>query len=110
MGNIRIYLVVIYLFHTIWGLKHLNFIGYKKIYPDVAHFQAYFANFGAFWPFEPPWGAPGDSRPILVSLYVYCVVLVVIYLFQAIWGLKHLDFSGYYKILPDIAQLERSFC
>jgi hypothetical protein len=34
------------------GLKNLEFSGYNKILPDVAHFEIYFANFGAFWPLE----------------------------------------------------------
>ena len=32
-----------------------------------------------------------------ISYFVY-IVLVVIYLFHASWGLNHLDFSGYNKI------------
>jgi len=30
------------------GLNHLDFCGYNKMYPDIAHFEAYFANLGAF--------------------------------------------------------------
>jgi hypothetical protein len=37
------------------------------------------------------------------------VVLVVIYLFQAICGLNHLDFSGDNKIKPDIDYFEACF-
>jgi hypothetical protein len=32
----------------------LNYSGYNKIKPDIAHFEAHFVNFGAFWPFECP--------------------------------------------------------
>ena len=35
-----------------------------------------------------------------------CLVLDVINLFQAIWGLNSLDFSGYNKIYPDITRFE----
>ena len=35
-----------------------------------------------------------------------CLVLDVIHLFQAIWGLNSLDFSGYNKIYPDITRFE----
>jgi hypothetical protein len=37
-----------------YHLRLKSFIGYRKIDPDVAHLYAYFANFGAFWPFESP--------------------------------------------------------
>ena len=30
------------------GLNNLNLSGYKKIQPDIAHFEAHFANLGAF--------------------------------------------------------------
>jgi hypothetical protein len=40
----------------------VDVIGYKKIYPDIPHFQAYFANFGAFWPFETPMRGPWDPK------------------------------------------------
>jgi hypothetical protein len=43
-----------------------------------------------------------------ISQFV-CVVLVVIYLFQAICDLNHLDFSGDNKIKPDIAYFEARF-
>ena len=33
-------------------------------------------------------------------------MLNVINLFEAIWGLNHLDFTGYNKINPDFANLE----
>jgi hypothetical protein len=32
-------------------------------------------------------------------------VLNVIYLFEAFWGLNHLDFTTYDKIYPDFASL-----
>jgi hypothetical protein len=41
--------------------------------------------------------------------YFVCIVLVVIYLFHASWGLNHLDFSGNNKIQPDVAHLEAHF-
>jgi hypothetical protein len=40
-----------------------------------------------------PWG------PQIDILDFVRVVLVVIYLFHASWGLNHLDFSGYIKII-----------
>jgi hypothetical protein len=48
---------------------------------NIAHFQAYFANLGAsslLTPMRGPWGPETN-----ISQFV-CVVLVVIYLFQAI--------------------------
>jgi hypothetical protein len=45
-------LVVIYLFRAICALNHLDFSGYNMTYPDVAHFEAHFANFRDFWPIE----------------------------------------------------------
>jgi hypothetical protein len=36
-------------------------------------------------------------------------VLNVINLFEAIWGLNHLDFTGYNKINPDFANLGAFF-
>jgi hypothetical protein len=53
--------------------------------PDVIYFDAYFANFGDFWPFEGllkalegPLGTPNQS------FYYTYVVLNVIYPFHAI--------------------------
>jgi hypothetical protein len=34
------------------GLNNLDLSGYKKIWPDIAHFEGDFSNFGAFWPFK----------------------------------------------------------
>jgi uncharacterized membrane protein len=55
---ICIVLVVIYLFHAIWGLNHLDFSGYYKIKQDIAHVEAHIATLGAFWPLKDLWGAP----------------------------------------------------
>jgi hypothetical protein len=46
----------------------------------------------------------GLWRPHTNICQFECVVIVGIYLFQAIWGLNHLDFSGYNKIYPVVAQ------
>jgi hypothetical protein len=67
------------------------FLGYKKIYPDIAHFQAYFANFGAFWPFEPM-GIP-DQYWLVYMYSLSCYVSIPSHL-----GLNNLDFSSYNKI------------
>jgi hypothetical protein len=64
----------------------------------IAHFEAHSPLLGAFWHFEDPWGATGDPKPKFLSLYVYCVVLVGVYLFQAILGLIHLDLNGNNKV------------
>ena len=67
------YAVLVYLGTSIWGLKmisrkkeRVNPSGYNKIQSVVAHFEA---NFGAFWPFHGPGGAPGD--PIFFSYYYF---------------------------------------
>jgi hypothetical protein len=62
---------------TFQGLKCLDFSGYNKIYPVVAHLEA---NFGDFWPFQDPWGAPGDPKSILYSLYVYFQWLITYFM------------------------------
>jgi hypothetical protein len=49
------------------GLNNLDFSGYNKIWPDIAHFEVHFANFGAFWPFQGQLGAPGDPKPIFLN-------------------------------------------
>jgi hypothetical protein len=40
----------------------------------------------------------GTQGPQTNIFQFVCEVLVVIYCFQAIWGLKHLDFINYNKI------------
>jgi hypothetical protein len=77
---------VTYQFQAIWGLNNLDFTGYEKIY----------SSFGDMLPFEGPWEAP--MGPIAISFKIVCVVIVVIYPLQAIWGLVHLDFSVYNQI------------
>jgi hypothetical protein len=64
------------------GSNNLDFNGYNKIRPDIAHFEANFANFGAFGfskPNEAPLGTPNQY------LYVVCVVPVIIHLFHAMY-------------------------
>ena len=46
---------VIYLFEAIWGLNHLDFIGYNKIYTDFARLGAFYALSQAC---EDHWGTP----------------------------------------------------
>jgi hypothetical protein len=56
----------------------------------------FLAKFGAFLHFEGdegPLGTPDQYHSVC-----FYIVLVVIYLFQAIRGLNHLDSSGYIKI------------
>jgi hypothetical protein len=36
------------------GLNNLDFSGYNKILPDIAHFEAGSAHLGALWHFEGP--------------------------------------------------------
>ena len=45
--NLCVVLYVTYVFPANWGLNHLEFSGYNKIYPDFNHFGAFQANFGA---------------------------------------------------------------
>jgi hypothetical protein len=52
-------LVAIYLFYASWGLSHLDFSGYNKIYPDIVHFEAHFANLGTSGFFKAHEGHPG---------------------------------------------------
>jgi hypothetical protein len=63
-------LVVIYPFHASLGLNHFDFSDYNKIYLDVAHIEAHFANLGDFGPFQGSLGAPKDPKPIFFSLFV----------------------------------------
>ena len=68
--NECVVLVGIYLFQAIWALNHLDFSGYNKTYPDVAYFEAHFANLGTSWPFHGPLGAPRDPGSMSFILYV----------------------------------------
>ena len=43
-------------FQANWGLNHLEFSGYNKIYPDFTHFRAFWAYLGA------PRGRLSDSQ------------------------------------------------
>ena len=45
--NIYEFLNVIYLFEAIWGVNHLDFTGFNKIYPDFASLGAFLAGLGA---------------------------------------------------------------
>ena len=53
----------------------------------------------SFWPFLRP--MRGTKRPQTNISKSACVVLNVTYLYHAIWGLNHLDFSGYNNIYSD---------
>jgi hypothetical protein len=44
------------------GLNNLDFSGYNKICPDIAHFEAGSANLGALRHFEGPRGALGTPN------------------------------------------------
>ena len=72
-------LVVFHIFHASCGLNNLDFSGYNKIKPYVAHFEAHYANLGAFWPFQGPMKGPWDPQ-IKTTKSMY-VVLNVYYLF-----------------------------
>jgi hypothetical protein len=115
---IWVILVVIHLFHTIWCLKYYNCI---EKYPDVAYLKAYFANNGAFCPFEGPWGGPCRPQinirlilPILGNIglskadegplgtpnqyLLLCMCSPGWYLYIPFHiGLNNLDYSGYNK-------------
>jgi hypothetical protein len=62
--------VVIYLFQAIWGLKHLDFNGYNKIQPDIAHFETHLASFGTFWTFRMAMRRLGVPKLIFFTLCV----------------------------------------
>ena len=52
------------------------------------------------------WGSMGSCQWTQTNIYEsLCIVLNVIYLFEAIWGLDHLNFTGYDKIHPDFASI-----
>jgi len=78
-------------YSVIWGLDLKDFTNYNKLY----------LNFGLLDPFLRLVGALGDPAR-LFSISV--VVLIVKDLFQTIWGLNHIDFTGYYKIYPNFAK------
>ena len=44
---------LIYIFYVIWGLKHLDFSGYSKIYSDFTYFGAFWAYLGAYFGIFP---------------------------------------------------------
>ena len=92
---LHLVLDVNYLFHASWGLIHLDFSGYisYSLTLPILKFILLIWGFFVFWrPMSGPWGSETNMCQFL------CVVLVGIYLFQAIWGLIHLDFSGCTKI------------
>jgi len=72
-----------------WTLKPSRFKGDCPFWGTFSWFELFLA----FW--RPTRGPLGPQTNI--SQFV-CVVLVILYLSHAIWGLNHLDSSGYNKI------------
>ena len=84
-------------------LDKLDLSGNIMICQDLTHFAA-------FWPFWRSmgdlWGPMGSPQWTRTNNYKFiCIVLNITYLFEAIWGLNHLYFTGYSKIYPDFASL-----
>ena len=57
-----------YVFQANWGLNHLEFSGYNKIYLDFTHFGAFWAYLGAY--LGAYLEASRDPRPIFPNLYM----------------------------------------
>jgi hypothetical protein len=55
--------------------------------------------------FEGPWGAHEGHWEALRPGSIFLNICLQCYLFVAIWGLNHLDFTGYNNIYLDFANL-----
>ena len=94
-------LVGTYLFQAILSLIYLYFNGCMKIKPVITHLEAHLANLGGFLAFWRP--MRGAWVPQTNIFYFVCLILVVIYLYHASWGLNHLDINSYKNLYPDVA-------
>ena len=81
-------------------LKGSLYWGFSVTRYSLTHFRLillYLGVSGLWRPMRSPWEPQTNIGQFI------CVFLVGIYLCQAIWGLNHLDVSGYIKIYPVIA-------